>query len=514
MIRLFALFGLLSLMAIPQARAEFSVANVRDALAQEDFRALEADFQSAYEQALKDRDFAKLRHVYAVLFVTANNTRMHRNQKWLKQYPDSPFAATGLAWSHYYRAYQIRGEHHLFATRPELQSRFLKELAQVKLYSDLALENAPTFLPSVDAAILLRGTDFYREDVKPLVDLALTVAPDRHALEIGLDALSSRGPGNLMSNISLCANLAEWVPTYDAELCFIEVAFKNNVTGPMRKAAVAALADRTEPFLDYARLDAYLHEWRDQDEAPDEAKRIHRATLGPLTYIAGYLDDLAHIERYFNMSLYEVEGRDQLLLKMEERLSDNPESYGILTLLIEDILDRNARRDPTADVSKAKEYWLTTLDLGAYRPETWTLGKDVLGRLDPDIYPERDIKLLSNAIYYSSHAPSSIRYLINSLHNRYSVAIGEYSAPEAEFEPQALLDQVKCPMFRAAKVYRFICERVPDDPGCNIGGWQADLPDRLIRMAKTDQQCAWVNLADPENLLYQPVPVEHFQEGF
>ncbi len=45
--------------------------------------------------------------------------------------------------------------------------------------------------------------------------------------------------------------------------------------------AIEALAGRDAAFLDYARLDAYLHEWKTRDEAASEAKRIHRASLGP-----------------------------------------------------------------------------------------------------------------------------------------------------------------------------------------------------------------------------------------
>lgn len=513
MIRFIALLGLLFLVGTSPAKAEFSVASVRDALASEDFSSLEMGFQSAYEQALEDRDFAKIRNVYSVLFVTANAARLRHNQKWLMQHPDSPFAATGLAWAHYYRASQILGYQNWWSTTVELQTQFFKELELSKLYTDMALGFAPSFLPAVDAAILLRGTDTYRGDVKPFVQVLLDVAPDRHALEIGLDALSLHGVDNLTNNVLLCANLAERVPSYDDELCFIEVVFKNNATGALRKAAVTALGERTEPFLDYARLDAYLTEWRFEDEARDEAKRIHRATLGPLTGITQYRHDLERIERSFNMPLYEVEGHDRLVLTMQRRLSDNPESFNILNLLIRDILDRHLRRDPTADLGTAREYWLDMLDLGEFRPETWLLGEEVISAADPQIRPERYINFMSNAIYYSRHSPGYIRELMHSLHYRYRLALGEISATGLDIDQKALLEEVKCPMLRAARVYRLVCEQVPDHYGCNIGGWQADLSDRLARIAQQDQQCAWIRLADPEQLYYGPVPTEQFQKG-
>ena len=83
-------------------RADFSVNTVRSALDADNYVLLEEEFQTAFEEAAKTKNFRPLRNTYSQLFVTANDVRRVKAEAWLAEHPSSPFAATALAWSHYY----------------------------------------------------------------------------------------------------------------------------------------------------------------------------------------------------------------------------------------------------------------------------------------------------------------------------------------------------------------------------------------------------------------------------
>lgn len=495
------------------AQAEISTDSVRDALASENFAYLETEFEKAYQQALEQQDFEALRDVYRILFLTANETRLDRTQRWLAAYPDSFYAATGLAWSHLYRAYQVRGGLRWDWTTAELQNRYLEELARSKEMADFAFGKEQAFVPAIDITIQLMGTAPYKGDVRPFVDLSLRHAPNRHTLETGLDALTLDNRDDIENTITLCTLMSHRVAGYDAELCLIEAAFKNKATGYLREVALQALARRDEPFLDYARLDAYLSEWSGTENAAAEVMRIHRETLDKRPNVHKYLRLLDDIEMVFGAPLYAAEMRAALIDKMYVRLVDNPQSHNILEFLIKDILARSLRKDPRADISLAEELWQDMLPLGAYRADTWDVGLDVHLAAHPTFSPTPRIEFATNQIYYSRHSPGYIRGLMSSLDNLYNLARDEHQTVIGKAEQQALLAEVECPMFRSARVFRMVCDQVPDAYGCNIGGYNADLADRIARMVLKPAECVWAGSVAPELLYYTPVPIEKFQKG-
>lgn len=497
------------------ALAELSTATVRDGLEAENFDELESAFQAAYQGALDSKDFETLRDVYSTLFNTAHDARLAKTRKWLAAYSDSPFAATALAWSHYYRAYQIRGIRPWDWTSEELRNAFFKDLDMSFEMTKRAMHLAPEFVPAIDAIILLSGTNRYHDDLIPHINQSLRVASSRHAVHLAQSALKSRTRKDAKSFRNLCAWLSIRVPDYDAELCLIEIVFRNHLKGALRERAVQALDGRDEPFLDYARLDAYLDEWRNREEARDEAVRLHRETLGPKTSIFVYLETTDRIERVFNHPLYEIEAKAALIDEMQERLADNPQSHNILALLMRDIMERHQRGDPNADLQLAQTYWRDMLKLSAYRPETWEIGFDLhlaatAGKPDP-VY---SMKYRANQIYYSGYWPGYLRDTMTWLHALYGVARGEVNAGNLFPDKAALLEQVECPMFRAARVYRLVCDAVPDHIQCNVGGYNSDLADRLFRQLRDSKACTWVRAAEPEMLFYSPVPADDFVEGY
>lgn len=508
--RLIALF--LLLMAIGQpVRAEFGVDFVRQTLESRDFEQLETEFSAAHQSALDQRDFSQLRSVYSVLFVTANRDRMELSKAWLEAYPASPYAATALAWSHYYRAFLVRGPAAYGSTSPRAIDGFEDEMQSASHYAALAVESADDFLPALDAAILLREVRGDYGGMLTIVDRELDIAPDRHAILLGLAAANLNWGGSAAEIIALCGAMTERIPDYDAELCFIDAVFENGLGGRWRQAALEALDRRDEGFLDYARLAAYLGEWSDRPEAPDEVVRLHRASLGPEMIVPVYVDQLARINRTFQMPFYEIEAHDAMIAVLTDRLPDNPQSHRILRVLIEDSLDRYLRRDPTASIAQAQDHWYEMLAHGAYLPETWALGRRLDAVANGTWQVERQMPYFQNQIFYGNHDVSYVRSYLIYLFEAQSIATGEARlAPNSTLDPEAIGEATRCELFRATRIYDYLCTAAPNQNFCSIGGWASDFPDRARRMMENSSDCAWVKAAPVHQLGFSPVPTDYF----
>lgn len=498
-------------------RADFSVDTVRSALDAENYAFLEKEYKSAFEDAAKTKNFKLLRLTYSKLFVTANDERRVKIEAWLAEYPNSPFAATALTWSHYYMAFLYRGEAWWGATSIEAREAFHQELVLAKEMSDLALLVSPNFPPALDAAILLNRTHIDRTPLKPLMDHAMDAAPDRHTLRLALAAEQPQWGGSVEAMIAICTEMADRLPKYDEDLCLIEAVFWYDLKGQIRAKALVALEGRDEDFLDYARLDAYSNEWRTRENAASEAMRILRASLDENleVSISGFQKKLWEALSTFQLPLFRIEMEDALIAFMRNRLKDNPQSYRIHDLLITDFLKRASYGDPTAKPDEALELWQDMLAYGRYQPRVWRLGYRVDANVHTWLNTERQRKYHVNEIYYGNHAPSRIREYMNSLFLLHQFATGEQKAPkDFKIDAATLEEKVHCPLFRTFRLYEAICQADPSAHGCHIGGAFSDTPDRVRMLMKNSDDCGWVRGAEIESLLFSPIPHETFLQEY
>lgn len=509
-LRFFAVIVLLSGGVAANARADGLIDTVRAGLQAEDFAALEAVLGAAHQDALAQRDFSALRTLYSILFVTAHKERLARLEAWHTTYPASPYAAGALAWSHIHRAYLLRGTGSSGTTAPEAQQAFYEELMLGKSMADAALENAPDFLPAVDAAIELRRTHVDDGPVWPLVERALDVAPDRHAMLRAFGALNVDWGHDLNESLKLCADLSDKVPGYDTELCLIDVVFENRLRGEIRKAAVEVLETRDEPFLDDIRLNVYLNEWQGRAEAAEQAKRLHKATLGPQVNIEIYQSRLQRLVAVFDLPFYGIEAQDALVATLAERVADNPQNYRVRRVLAEEELLLLRRSDPDASIARAAAHWREMLALGAYQSATWELGAAIEGTRHSRFAVDRLMPYYTNQIYYANHDPWVLREVVVALFTNWMVANGELASEDKRLDKAALNDAVLCPMFRTGRIYQAICEAYPGQQACQVGGWASDFPDRIRRLMRDATACEWERTAAVEDLLFVPVPVEAF----
>ena len=495
----------------PAARAAALEDDVRAALAAEDFAALETLLAEAHATALAEKDFAALRAVYGDLFEAAHRDRFATTERWFQTVPTSPYAATALAWSHHHRSFLLRGQRVLRATSDEAYSAYVAERGAARALVGDALDAAEDFIPALDLALLLMAdTPDAADLVETLAERALDAAPSRRSLRLAQVALSFNWGGSMQDNLDLCVSLADKVPGYDADLCLIEVAFQNKATGAFREAALAALETRDEPFLDYARLDAYLGEWRGRPEAADEAQRIHRAALDNGADVDGFKLDLQRILETFGLTFYWIEMRDAPLAALRARLVDDPQNYR-LAIALSDMLSELHADDPSVDLSEAKALWPDMLALGAYEPDVWREGMALAPGADGS-WPayDRQAPFRANQIYYSNHDAGVLKFYLMDLFRGWRIATGGDATDLADTDPEALKAMVKCRMFRVSRLYDAVCAADPGAWGCNIGGYGSDIPGQVRRLMKNETACAWERTAPLEELLYSPEPVEEF----
>lgn len=493
------------------AQAGLTIEKIRTDLVNENFDALEKSFTEEFERALAEKDFSNLRKIYAVLFGTANVERLGRLQKWQLRFPDSQFATTALAWTHYVHAHMKHGDVPSYLTNRKNYENYQLDLAKAWELTGEVVKDHQTFVPAMDLAVQLYSSKGYEELVPAYVNLILKVAPDQQSINLGLKALTTTRHASIKEIVSICTRLAAKVPDYSTKLCLIEAAFKNHAKGYLRKKALEALENSDAAFLDYARLNAYLNEWSDHPNALDEIKRIHRAMLDPTTNIAYYRSLIDQIDQIFGTPLYRLEAEDALLREMRDRLQDSPENYRIRKFLIEDILDRYLRKDPTADIAEAQVHWQRMHVFGERHSVTWDIG----ARLEINARGAYDFsevaKYHATSIYYNGNSAGAIRTRMLDLFYLHRTAIGEWGVGDTVWmnngevvDLETIAELLKCPMFRAQRLYTGLCRIDPNNWICNVSGADSDVEDRIIRLMAGTNECPWVRHAEIEELYYQP----------
>ncbi len=114
------------------AKQRTLTARAESALDAADYDALEERLSQAHAAAVATRDFKPLRATYATLFVVANRDRFAQTRAWRAAVPDSPYAATALAWQHYQRAFEFRGNALSPYVSQEARAHYHDELEQAQ----------------------------------------------------------------------------------------------------------------------------------------------------------------------------------------------------------------------------------------------------------------------------------------------------------------------------------------------------------------------------------------------
>ncbi|MFV2054088.1 hypothetical protein [Aliiroseovarius sp. YM-037] len=498
--------------ALP-AWAEFNVDTVRDSIETRDFDRLEALFAEGHKTALAERDYTDMRNVYATLFVAAHTERRENTEAWTIAYPRSPYAATALTWMHYYEAYQKRGNFDNARTSPEALDGYHDSLMKAYRQTTRALRADPEFLPARDAQILLRMTHVDRRPVSEAVAESMRIMPNWHSFDLGLSVTLRGWGGSAAELFRICQIGVAKIPDYDETLCFIDVVISNDLRGRLREMAVEYAEERKDNLSDSVLFDLYLSDWSGRPEAEDEALRLHRATLSPTMHFAEYKRGYERISYTFQNTDYEAEATASLGAIARGRLRDNPESIAVRKELIAAFEWRHqfATVIPPRLIQEIREHWEQMLINGAARRDIWSAGARVAAHETHFWDMDRLRPYYINAIYYSNYSIGDLRAYQNYLYQMYLVGIREQHVDTlSEAEKDALRDKALCPMLRAWRLYDAVCDIYPDEPYCNVGGWNAGWRQQMASIARTTEECASILTAEIPDLLYSPIPVAEF----
>ncbi|MDH5798484.1 MAG: DUF4034 domain-containing protein, partial [Paracoccaceae bacterium] len=301
--------------------------DLRAALADNDYARLQSLMTDAHQDALQSKDFTDIRTAYTTLFVVANAGRMAQADAWLAAHPNSQYAAAALAWMHIERAFLLRGGAYANETSREAMMAFRDEMTAAKRVNDIALKISTDFLPAVDASLKLGMVGADRRPVSRLVEWQLDVAPGRGAIARGLTSLQPSWGSPIQDSFDLCTEFADRVSDYSVDLCIMEIAFMNDVDGQLRQSALKTLDASDDPRFDYARLGAYLNEWKGRKNAASEAMRIQTEALGPGTDPASFERSVGRVSQAFGKPFFKIEMLETLEEFAEESLRDNPDNY-------------------------------------------------------------------------------------------------------------------------------------------------------------------------------------------
>ncbi len=479
------------------------------ALEDQNYEELEQLFTQAWDTSQKEGDNAPLRQTYFAVFERANKDRFETTKAWQSDHPDSPFAATALAKQHLVRAFLFRGTRASRYTSREAFDAYRRELSDAKRFIDIARDASPDFVPALDAAVALAMTG-YHGDPHFLSNRLIDVAPDIASMQTAISGLRTQWGGTVRENILLCATMAHKVPEYDAELCLIEVAFANKVKGPLRDAAIAALAKRDEAFLDYIRIQVYIVEWRYEPNALEEIKRIHRATVDKFFDPDKFMNRTSTINAIFNTPFFAAEMNDAALQTMAKRLGYEPQNHFLANAYFKHSLHLSHKRsgDVTPELKKElTALWPNLLELGRFNPEVWETGRQIMAFRTGWHDVEALMPFARNRIYYSNHSPNTVRTHMDDLYGVWDVANGGSGSSLSAHELAAAKEAVECPLVRASRLYEAICAADPRAAGCNVGGWAGLYPEHARRIGRNSTQCAAVQDADIETLVFTPVDI-------
>ncbi len=459
-----------------------------------------------HKHAVATREFTPLRNTYGTVFVVVNRERFAQANDWLAAKPDSPYAAAALAWLHYKRAWEYRGNSLVRYVSAEAWDHFRVERDLAEEMAERALEEGDDFLPAIDALLQLRRIGGNKMPVSPLVMRALNVAPGRHALLLGLQALDPKWGGNPAEVAALCADAVPKIPDYSEELCLIDTVFTLGLSGAARATALGYLDKQDEAFLDNDRLDAYLNEWRDRPEAKDEAMRILDAQGGN----ASEWELNAYATQFGRRDYYEAM-HPKLRENMRDRLAYSPQESSVVGWLADDIMRRHSYQDPLDAPKEAFAMWLDTLELSAFDGNTWLLGSHIDSIANGAWDYERRKPFFENAIYYSNYRPYAFSEYMMFLGQLYQIATN----PKMRVSPGVAFDDAKieaatsCEMVRAVRFFYEACQMNPSDRGCRTFG----VVEEAIASARKlldEEGCERERTAPLEELAYSPVPIENF----
>jgi hypothetical protein len=430
-------------------------------------------------------------------------------EAWIEAKPTSPHARAVRAYQLYTRAVNLRGPEPDYRTAPEALAAYqdlVPEILRLVRESE-ALE--PFYLPSVYLLLSLPG-----EKLSPFRSREATLS---RAMEIwgsrrllvtaGQDAQPYRGGRGFRQVEQLCEAHADRVRNadgYTEAVCIADLIWSNGFDLQLKMHTSHTVAQSDADFFRRFRYEVSLMPLT-RDFAAIEA-----------LVTAPDFADLAVATQFELNPQVNVNGLRvwptawaNASADARARLESDPERLSALDLFLDENLTDPADPHAAGYRPDLTDYALQRLRAAPYDPVSWAALARVRQSYDPAA-PIDPVALWAaeNAVGWSMHDPYYLETLrgvrASLLHNARSLAADGRLSPD---QMEALQDAHLCPLMRADRVYRAICDVAPAGY-CNLGspfGWMVD---EAVATAEAGDLCKWERFTPVRLLAYNRLPLD------
>lgn len=460
-------------------------------------------------------------------------------EKWLETHPESAFAHTARVWSLYRTGWDIRGDGLARDLYPDAMSTFHNMHRTAWNSAVYAYEREPNLLPASDAIIRLANSTYNREKALEVLNTVMYQKPNVGTLNRALDLTNPGWGGSWDLVEQICERYGPLTEIEDIEdptyWCKLLAAGKYHMRTHgdwyMQEAA-----KRKMPVLD----DLYARHISTYNATRKEAAFLYEYLTDPDTidYEIAHKFDSDLALRYGYDFLYEDHIR-RAKEDAKKNIDRYPYSAYYLETLIKDIsrfskaddgegyISRVIERTPIEDKI---EYSRRLLQASPYDDQLWRQHAQYKFQHRSPDHVLLNEPYLINAIVYDNNSSGSLQSFAISrweLLSQLERLEWELERPEfkqltpeqqkegtdavtswiAKRETMHLDAQIRCPMMRAYRLYRMICDR-PGQDRCQIYPQMANMLEIVKADVNERRVCTGVMAASEYDLYFEPIDVD------
>lgn len=417
--------------------------------------ALETLVMALHKASIRDHDPSDLRAIYQDVIATTHPGRNEAVRLWRKQYPSSPYAAAAEAWMEMTHA-------DLYGGRRAATKLRVAALERAEISATEAVRNAGDFAPALEGWLFLSKESREPFGLLPISEALLKIGPQRETMLQIIRAIDGAWSDSVRDVVGLCHLYADLVPGYNSDFCLIDAAVRLSRISDLRRPALEFLAAIDDPMIEDSRALAVLNHRFEMDNAADRLVVWHRGALRTSSDAANHYSQGAIIAFRFDRPDYAAEAQAAALRFIDTRLLDDPRNPSLLREKIRILFFSYQSEPDPLKLAEARRAWPVTLHFGQFDPDTWQLGALLEGA-------DRHVSDVATRSFYWENAIAQhegfmypVLMHFGEMHAAYENALQRQNtegAPEepGALAPEAVLETVRCPLLRAARVMHGFC---------------------------------------------------------
>ncbi len=531
-------FAARAAMATENPETEAAKDELWAAITNTDYAAAEAIIANAHAEYLQNGTNQNRTRDLLGLFY-ANNPMLDRfAEGWLDTYPNSPFAHTAHAWLLHKRSWDIRGPGPAREIYPLANALFRRMQFEGLDDAQAAYSLDNRLLPASDAVLRLAVSTGAFETAYEVLHEVMKNDPNMGTLRraIGMTAPGWGPGGTWEAAVQLCEFYGPMITNHDTdpvEYCKIFAAGEYHPDKERRDWLFNAVTSGDYPEFEHFVLPRYTHNNATRAEAEFARAYLNRTDVTEPRHAENF--DMNVANRYgfdFVQHIHQLRARDHAL----EAIKRDPYNPALLKTLLrgvsrmsreDDILRSTMIVKPTHD--EHLEYTRRMLVAAPYDPENWqAYGSTKIPQTPENLLKDDPIQV--NTVVYSDHEP---RYVLGYAIDKWQLLA---SLERIEHEPQSeafqrlsperqkrargeiqkwiaareninLDEDIRCPMMRAYRLYKLLCE-TSRSIDCSIDPRQQEMFE-IVRADITKRRvCTGVMSVPAHELFFTPIPVD------